>query len=129
MPVSQDVCLQCRLLASPIGFHVYGYNAFALDDIDSASLLLLEHIEYAAGNISGALFTQAIQYLVGIIACLRKEYLLREVGKHVCHGGAGTDSGKLNARTLIELLVLWRMWNQKGNLPVYIILYLRPDNV
>lgn len=105
-PVCQDVSLQCRLLASPKGFHVYGNNTFALDDIDSAILLLLEHIEYAAGNISGALFTQAIQYLVGIIACLREEYLLREVGKHVCHGGARTDSGKLNARTQIELLIL-----------------------
>lgn len=121
--------LQCRLLASPIGFHVYGYNTFALDDIDSAGLVLFEHIEYAAGNISGALFTQAIQYLVGIITCLWKEYLLREVGKHVCHGGAGTDSGKLNARTLIELLVLWRMWNQERNISIYSVWYSLPDTV
>lgn len=96
-PVRLNVSLQCRLLASPKWFHVYGNNAFALDDIDSAILFLLKHIEYAAGYISGTLFTQAIQYLVGIIACLREEYLLGEVGKHICHGGTGTDSGKLNA--------------------------------
>lgn len=121
-------CLQCRLLASPIGFHLYGNYTLALDDIHSAVLLLLQHIEYAAGDIGGALFTQAIQNLVCLIAGLGKYDLFREVGKHVGHRGAWTDGGKLNARTLIELLVLWSRWINAGINGWIVCVYLRPDN-